>query len=67
MNRLETFTFRVNSDDRQLLASIALHYRRSKSDVVRFLLHEKAQELGLQINLSDSSSETPLGPECKLK
>ncbi len=66
MNRLETFSFRVTSGERQLLVSLAHYYRRSKSDALRFLLHEKAQQLGLENNFSDTSNETPISSNREL-
>ena len=66
MNRHEKITFRVSSRERRLLVSLAHYYRRTRSDAIRFLLYEKAQELGLENNSHDLSNETQLSHERKI-
>ncbi len=45
MPRRDTFTFRVNADERQLIAALADRLQRSQSDAVRLLIREAAHEL----------------------
>jgi hypothetical protein len=47
MNRVDNFTLRMNSDERQLITVVAQRLERTESDTVRFLLREKARELGV--------------------
>jgi hypothetical protein len=47
MNRLDTFKLRVNETERQLITAVAQRLERTESDTVRFLLREKARELGV--------------------
>lgn len=46
MARIDTFTLRVNSDERRILANLAQRLERSQSDAVRLLIREAARELG---------------------
>lgn len=48
MFRNTRFTARFSAEDQALLVHIAASLQRSKSDTVRFLLYEKAAELGLR-------------------
>jgi hypothetical protein len=45
--REDTFTLRVSVVERQLITIIAQRLERTESDTVRFLLREKARELGV--------------------
>lgn len=45
MNRWDTFTFRVNNDERQAIADLAARLQRSQSDAVRFVVIEAARQL----------------------
>jgi len=47
MSRIDTFTFRVNPNERRLLAALAERLQRSQSDAVRWLVREAACELGV--------------------
>ena len=46
MARYERFTFLCNSDERRLLAALAVRLQRSQSDAVRWLIREATRELG---------------------
>ena len=48
MNRWDTFTFRVNADERDLIAALAERLQRSQSDAVRFVVVNAARELVAQ-------------------
>ncbi len=43
--RVSTFTFRMNADERRILAVLAEHLQRSRSDAVRLLIRTAAREL----------------------
>jgi len=45
MSRIDTFTFRVNADERRILAALADYLNRSQSDALRLLIREAAREL----------------------
>jgi hypothetical protein len=45
MSRLDTFTFRVNKDERRLIARLAKQLQRSQSDAVRFVVISAVKEL----------------------
>jgi len=54
MARYDTFKLRVNETERQLITVVAQRLDRNESDTVRFLLREKARELGVtQITTKD--------------
>lgn len=48
MFRNTRFTARFSSEDQALLVYVAASLQRSKSDTMRFLLYEKAAEMGLR-------------------
>jgi hypothetical protein len=50
MTRYKRFTARFSQEEQTLLIHVAAILRRSKSDTLRFLLYEKAEELGLNTN-----------------
>jgi len=55
MSRWDTFTFRVNKDDRQLIAKLAESLQRSQSDAIRFVIRQamhQAQGTG-QFNINE--------------
>ena len=59
MNRINTFTFRVNQDERNLIASLAKRLQRSRSDAVRFVVVNAMRELESQegsYSLKDSKA-----------
>jgi uncharacterized protein (DUF1778 family) len=45
MARIDTFTLRVNRDERRMLAAVAERLQRTQSDAVRLLIREAAREL----------------------
>jgi hypothetical protein len=47
VNRINTFTFRVSQAERRLIEVVAQQLDRTESDAVRYLLREKARELGV--------------------
>lgn len=55
MNRWDTFTFRVNEDERRLIASLAEQLQRSQSDAVRFVVINAARELQVQASQGQQS------------
>lgn len=47
MCRKKLFTVRVNAEDRAILRVLATRLERQESDLIRWLIREKARELGL--------------------
>lgn len=47
MNRDDTFTFRTNAIERELITAVAQRLERNQGDAMRYLLREKARELGV--------------------
>ncbi len=45
MSRIGTFTFRINADERRILAALADRLQRSQSDAIRLLIRTAAEEL----------------------
>lgn len=45
MRRQNIFTFRISSQEKQLIAELAKHLQRSQSDAVRFAVTKMAREL----------------------
>lgn len=45
MARIDTFTLRVNADERRILNALAQRLERTQSDAVRLLIREAAREL----------------------
>lgn len=45
MQKSEVFTFRVNSDERRLIAQLAERLQRNQSDAVRLVIREAAVAL----------------------
>ncbi len=43
--RYDTFTFKVNRDERRMIEGLAARLERSQSDVLRLLVREAAREL----------------------
>ena len=56
MNRLDTFTFRVNQEERRMITSLAERLRRSQSDAIRFVVVNAAKELEAQERVKLSGS-----------
>lgn len=48
--RNQRFTYSCNLEELNLLADIAEILERSRSDTIRYLLREKAREMGLEPN-----------------
>jgi hypothetical protein len=55
MSRWDTFTFRVNKDDRQLIAKLAESLQRSQSDAIRFVIRQTMHQVQgtAQVNIND--------------
>jgi len=49
MNRERIFGFRVNDDDRRILAALAERLQRTESDALRWLIRNAARELAIEI------------------
>ena len=47
MNRVSFLNVRLNASERQLAIAVADRLERNGSDLVRYLLREKARELGV--------------------
>lgn len=47
MERWKNFTFRVTEQERKLITEIAAKLDRNDSDAVRYLIRQKARELGI--------------------
>jgi hypothetical protein len=47
MSRINSFSLRLTLSERQMIAAIAQRLERTQSDAMRFLLREKAHELGV--------------------
>lgn len=45
MRKVDTFTFRINLDERQMLADLAARLERSQSDALRFLVRGAYAEM----------------------
>jgi hypothetical protein len=50
MTRLQTFTFRVSDDERELIEAIADKLDRNPSDAMRVILRQVGASLGLASN-----------------
>jgi uncharacterized protein (DUF1778 family) len=48
-NRTQTFTFRVSTDERRMIKTLAARWQRTESDTVRLLVRAAAQEWGLSV------------------
>lgn len=51
MARIDTFTIRVNQDERRMIAALSRRLERSQSDAMRLLLREAVK--GLEVPQSD--------------
>lgn len=56
MRRKDTFTFRVNERERQLIERLSNQLKRNQSDAVRFVVVEAAEALNF-------NTEQPVNPE----
>jgi hypothetical protein len=61
MSRVDTFTFRVNTDERRILAALADKLQRSQSDAVRWLIRKSARELDIEIKSAQPRAPQPTG------
>ena len=57
MPRIDTFTFRVNDHERQLLERLATKLERTQSDVVRWLVRSAAEQLEVQDGVSGTAQQ----------
>jgi hypothetical protein len=57
MQRLSTFSFRVNDTERNLIALLAKCLKRSQSDAIRFIILETVKSLEIQENENKSKYE----------
>ena len=57
MSRADTFTFRVNRHERQMIAALARRLQRSQSDAIRWLVREAVRELGINGGLPWEDSQ----------
>src|SRR3990172_2284851 len=65
MARYKRFTFLCDSDQRRILAALALRLQQSQSDAIRWLITNVAQELGLN-SISHESGTQPVTPREQL-
>lgn len=63
MRRYKTFAFRVNEDDNKMIVMLADYYRRSRSDMVRMLIHECATFISKdkKTKIGKNHNSTPTG------
>ncbi len=47
MKRDNTFTFRINADEREMIKGLAMKLSRSRSDAVRWILHSYADRFDI--------------------
>jgi|CXWK01.1.fsa_nt_gi predicted DNA-binding protein len=52
MSRADTFSFRLNAEDRRRLERIARRLERSQSDAIRWLIRHAVQEMEAGIELA---------------
>ena len=62
MRRIDTFTFRVNATERQLLTALAERLQRSQSDAVRLLIREAVRDLTAESSKAQPAAQ-PLAAE----
>lgn len=58
MARYDTFTFRINKQERQMLERVAKRLERSQSDALRLLVRGAAAELGVMQGELVTAGET---------
>ncbi len=58
MSRVEIFAFRVNADERRLIAALANRLQRSQSDAVRLVVREAARELMSKSDVGQPQQES---------
>jgi hypothetical protein len=47
MNRISSLSFRLSLRERQLITVVAQRLERTESDTMRYLVREKAREIGI--------------------
>ena len=57
MARYNTFTFRVNKEEKQIIEALSNKLKRTRSDAVRWVIREAAQAL------TEEDSETAVSPQ----
>ena len=57
MTRLETFTFRVDQEEKQVIDALSRRLKRTRSDAVRWVIREAAQAL------TEEGFETAVSPQ----
>lgn len=57
MTRLETFTFRVDKQERQIIDALSKRLQRTRSDAVRWVIREAATAL------ADGEEETAVSQQ----
>ena len=57
MARYNTFTFRVNKEEKQIIEALSNKLKRTRSDAVRWVIREAAQAL------TEEDSETAVLPQ----
>ena len=60
MNKSERFTFKLDVDDRRLLALLAHRLQRTQSDALRWLVRKAAQPLQVPLDWGDLVPEISL-------
>ena len=50
MARLDTFTFRINQNERHMIEKLAANLQRSRSDSVRLLIREAVTQLNTAVS-----------------
>ncbi len=56
MARIDNFVFRVNAEERRLIAALAQRLRRTESDAVRFVICETMQALEAEVTPSEAGA-----------
>jgi|SRR6266487_4875634 len=59
MNRIESFTFRVNREERRLITALAARLERNESDLLRFLVRQAAHEFGAMLSSESRQKGIP--------
>ncbi|MCA9943729.1 MAG: hypothetical protein KC449_09625 [Anaerolineales bacterium] len=57
MARYNTFTFRVNKEEKQIIEALSNKLKRTRSDAVRWVIREAAQAL------TEEGFETAVSPQ----
>lgn len=57
MTRLETFTFRVDKEEKRVIDALSERLKRTRSDAVRWVIREAAKAL------AEEGGETAVSPQ----